>query len=257
MRWFLSLCVFAAAVTSASAQYISYSNTTTASGIFLPNGGATGGITRLVADDITPGPGFGGQQVTSITFSVVNNNAIAHSVRARLRFWFNNGAGGGPGTYYNVPASVGFTFNPFLFPVGEVLLTGTIAPNSFIMPSTTFWAGITFDNVGSTTGATDADLNNFGMRVYGPPTIGSSADVAFQTTAAGSFFPTSNPAGTLFNFGAGQPAANFGWRFTVVPEPTTWALLGLGALGAVPAYRRWRASKEAVDAAKQSFNRMA
>lgn len=93
MRWFLTLCVFAAAVTSASAQYISYSNITTPAGIFFPNSGAAGGppaITRLVADDITPGPGFGGQSVTAITFSVVNNNTVAVSARARLRFWFNN-----------------------------------------------------------------------------------------------------------------------------------------------------------------------
>jgi hypothetical protein len=204
-----------------------YSSVTTFSGQGFAQGPAAAGITRLVMDDLTftTNPGVG--NVITLRFSVVNLNAIAHSVRARLRFWNADGAplGGalpnGPGTYFAPGGTaVGISFNPFTFGVGATILTGNLTLPGFAVPAgttTTLWAGITFDNVGTTTGATDADLSNFGQGMFAVD-LGSSTDTVFLTTAAGSFFNTNNPAGAAVNF-SGTPLANMGWEFVVATLP--------------------------------------
>lgn len=198
-----------------------YSNINGFTGQGFANGGAalqgTNTITRLVMDDITP---VGGGTVNFIRFTVANFNTAAVSVRARIRFW--DDAAGLPGTQN--PA--GFSFNPINFAPGVTILTGTLG-NALTIPNAKFWAGITFDNNSGGTGATLAQMNNIGQGLFNPPAIGSSGDVAFLTTAAGSFFIVNNPAGSTFNFG-GTPPANFGWEF--VPAPGSLALLGLGGL---------------------------
>jgi hypothetical protein len=216
---------------------LDYSNVTNFLGLASVHGGAENQagniITRLLADDITPASG--GTGVTQMKFSVANLNDVAVSARARVRFWFADGAGGGPGTYYNVPAAVGFTFNAISFSPGVTVLTATLDPNTFTLPNGTFWAGVTFDNNGGATGATLDQMNNLGQGLFNPPTVGSSADVAFLTNAAGSFFATNNPAGSLFTLPAdpNMPnlATNYGWEFTTIPEPTTLAGLMLAGLG--------------------------
>jgi hypothetical protein len=206
-----------------------YSNVGTFQNSGFPNGDAAlqgiNTITRLTADDLTPTGG--GQDVIAFKFSVVNFNATAVTFRPRVRFWFADGAAGAPDTYYNVPGQVGFSFNPITMnPQTVVVLTAPLAAGLLTMPTSTFWAGVTFDNNNNTTGATAAMLNNLGQGLYGPPTVGSSADQFFLTTGAGSFFPTANPAGTLNNLG-GSPAANFGWEFTldspIAVEETAWS----------------------------------
>ena len=205
-----------------------YSNVTTFSGQAFAQGPAAGGITRMVMDDltITTDPAVG--SVVTVRFSVANLNAIAHSVRARLRFWNADGAplGGGlpnaPGNYY-APGGTdfGLTFNPFTFSAGVTILTGTISSPFMGIPAgvtTTLWAGITFDNTGTTTGATDADLSNFGQGMFVPVDLGSSTDTVFETTATGSFFAVDNPAGAALNF-SGTPIANQGWEFVVNTLP--------------------------------------
>lgn len=181
-------------------------------------------------DDLTftTNPGVG--NVTTLRFAVANLNAIPHSVRARLRFWNADGTplGGvlpnGPGTYYAPGGTaVGYSFNAFTFGVGVTTLTGNLAAPGFAVPAgatTTLWAGITFDSVGTTTGANDADLSNFGMGFFTPVDLGSSTDTLFQTTAAGSFFNVANPAGAGVNFG-GSPVATQGWEFVVATLGTS------------------------------------
>ena len=203
---------------------VGYDNTSgTFSGQAFALGGATGGITRMLIDDITPivTPGTMGD-VVNFSFTVFNGNATAQSVRPRARFWQDNA--GVPGTYYASPGAIGYSFNPITFAANSVTtITGAVGPG-FIMPQTKFWAGLTFDNLGTTTGATDTELSLFGMGIFANPVIGSSADGYFATTAAGSFFGTNNPVGAPGNF-AGAPLANFGWRFESVPEPSS--LIGL------------------------------
>lgn len=202
-----------------------YSNITGFTGSVLTHGGtvlsAGNRITRLLADDITPIGATAGLDVTSFTFSVANLNSVSVGFRPRVRFWNADGAGGAPGSYYSLPAAVGFSFNPVtLGPNSITLLTATLAAGQFTMPSTTFWAGMTFDNNTGGTGATSAQMNLIGQGLFDPPTVGSSLDVHFLTTGAGSFFPTANPAGTLGNVG-GNPPANYGWEFNVdLPVPT-------------------------------------
>jgi hypothetical protein len=223
---------------------VTYDNVTNFTGFGYANGGAANlagnTITTLVADDITPAGSLGGQDITRFYFSVVNFNAAAVTARARVRFWNADGTAGAPGSYYSNPGAIGFTFNPILFGASSVSVFYTdLAANTFKMPSGTFWAGITFDNNTGGTGITAAQLNNLGQGIFDPPVVGSSADVAFQTTAAGSFFTIANPAGQLFNFG-GQPKANFGWRFEAVPEPSTYVAIATGLFGVLGLRRRRR-----------------
>ncbi len=204
-----------------------YSNVSSFTGQAFAQGAASGGITRMVMDDITFTTNPGVSAVTTIRFSVANLNATTQSVRARVRFWNADGTSLGPGlanrpgTYYSPGGTaVGFSFNAFSFTPGVTTLTGNLGAG-FTVPAgttTTLWAGLTFDNVGTTTGATDTELSNFGQAMFNPVDLGSSTDTLFETTAAGSFFPTDNPAGAGLAFG-GMPVANQGWELVVTTLP--------------------------------------
>ena len=213
-------------------------------------GSVANAITTLIADDIQTAAGFGGQLATGYTFAVANLNPLSGgattSVRARTRFYAANGTGGLPGTFLG-----GQTFNAFAFANNSITRFGpTVNPvGIFTIPvNGQFWAAITFDNNSGATGATAAQLNNFGVALLNP-TIGSSFDAAFETTTNGSF-NVNNPAGTLFNFGnatnPANPLANFGFDLVtstapvVVPEAGSLTLIlpALGILGVVARRRR-------------------
>ncbi|MEO8274867.1 MAG: hypothetical protein ABI639_01530 [Thermoanaerobaculia bacterium] len=204
-----------------------YSNVTTFTGQAFAQGPSTAGITRLVMDDLTFTTDPAVSAVTTLRFGVANLNATSQSVRARIRFWnadgpsLGPGLANGPGTYYSPGGTpVGFSFPAFTFGVGVTTLTGTIGAG-FVVPAgvtTTLWAGIAFDNVGTTTGATDTEMANFGQAMFTPPNLGTSTNTLFETTAAGSFFPTDNPAGAALAFG-GSPVANQGWELVVTTLP--------------------------------------
>ena len=238
----LATCVAMCFAGTAPAQIVIYDNTTTSLSAQVINGGATSTITRLVADDIHFATGTAGQNITGFSFTVFNADTVSFSARPRVRFWLPDGTGGGPGTYYN---SIGFSFSPITFVAGDNgFFTASFATPvaGFTVPAgEVFWAGMTFDN--STATATTANLNNLGQDLYNPPLLGSSTDMIFTTTAPGSFFNVSNPAGTLSNFG-GSPFANIGWQFTTtaVPEPSSMVLAGIFGVGSL---LRWRRRKVA------------
>ncbi|MEO6869110.1 MAG: T9SS type A sorting domain-containing protein [Ginsengibacter sp.] len=197
-----------------------YSNVTTFSGSYYINGGATilgdtTTITTLVADSL----GLIGTLPFSINqfrFSIVNLNTVNVSARPRIRFYANDGTGGGPGKYLG-----GFSFNPITFTAStvQVINTGVLAA-SFVIPTQAFWAGITFDDNSFATGITIDQLNNLGMGIYDPIDVGSSTSGFFQTNEAGSFFGD-NPAGSFYAF-TKPPPANFGWEFvSSIPLPVT------------------------------------
>jgi hypothetical protein len=217
-------------VGSVLADVVEYSNLASFTGGAFSQGAsanqAGNQITRLLADDITPTGAHAGQDVSIVVFSVANLNAVAVSARPRLRFWFADGPGGAPGIYYNLPANVGFTFNPLTFAANSVtLVSGAIPAGVFQMPGATFWAGVTFDNNGGATGATAAQMDNLGQGVFDPPTVGSSADALFLTQDAGSFFGVNGPAGSIVRL-ADLPS-NLAWEFSVsVPVPSQVTTLG-------------------------------
>ncbi|MFL6593907.1 MAG: hypothetical protein ACJ8HQ_00560 [Chthoniobacterales bacterium] len=241
--------VFAAALlvcASLHAQTTFYSNLTTFTGqAYSPQAsGATGSgtfITPLVADDLNLIAAGAGAAVTRFQFTVANFNATTVSARPIVNFYANNGSGGGPGALlfsvtFNAVTLTGSSVSSFTFAPGGTLFT--------VPANAALWAGMMFDNGGTST-ATQAQLNNFGQGIFNPPTIGSSADVFFRSTANG---PTgSNPAGAFQNFG-GNPPANFGWSVAgtaapAVPETgSTILLLALAVGGVAVAQRRMERS---------------
>lgn len=226
--------------TPVQAQNTAYSNVTNFSGQGFINGGATVGTplsTVLVADDINLGAGIGGRLITSFQFTVANFNTTTLTIRPTVSFYAANGAGSGPGTLL---AALGF--NPISVNAGNgSIFTFTNAAGVFMAPASgSFWAGVSFDNGGTSTATTAAQVNNFGQLLFNPPTVGTSSNVFFVSTNTG-VGGTSNPAGGFFNLGTGGPVANFGWSFTVAgPEPASgFLVLGVvGAFGVIAARRR-------------------
>jgi len=137
-----------------------------------------------------------------LKYTVANFNSSSVSARPLLRFYQSDGSGGTPGTLI-----LALTVNPMTFaPNSVAVFTANLLPGQLVVPTSFFWAGITFDDNFGTTGATLAQLNNLGQGIYNPPTVGSSDDQFFATSSAGSF-ASNNPPGGMFNFG-GNPLAN-------------------------------------------------
>lgn len=236
-----SLVAFAtlSLIGTALAQTVVYDNTAN----FEGSGGINGGVTSdtgtrqtlLLLDDLTYNPAFSLLNVSQIVFSLANFNSSTQSLTPSLRIYNNNGTGGGPGTFIT-----GFNFNPVSIPASTIsLLTFNIpAASQFPLPASgTIWAGLYF----SSSTQTAAVLNNFGMGLFDPPTVGSSQDRDFLSSGTGTQ-TTSNPAGTIRSapFAAVPLVANYGFRLTVVPEPTSLALTAMGGVGMLVAAQRYR-----------------
>lgn len=225
------------AVAVSSAQALMYDSIPTSVTNYFAPGGATNQsgntITRLMADDIDMIDAFPGAQITSFAFTLVNANTTTVSFRPRVRFY--GLAGTTATTLGNVLAA--YTINPVTM-TGQSATTYTINIGAgFNVPSDFFlWAGLTFDNNTGATGATATQLDNIGWAVS-QPTVGTSDDIFFRTTAAGSFV-SNNPAGGYLFFN-GNPPANFAFRVNAVPEPASMIALGAGLLAML---RRRRAA---------------
>lgn len=207
-----------------------YSNVTNFGGSAATPGGSavqgTGTVlfTKMICDDIklVGTPPF---TIGRIRFNLANLNATALSARPLIRFFLADGPGGAPGTLID-----GGNFNPITIPAGSV---STFFSSAFFdVTSNNFWACVLFDNLAPSTVTTAAQLNNFGMGIFNPADVGTSADLFFLTTTApatGSF-TTDNPVGSNVGFG-GSPIANLGWEFVSAstlgtiaranPNPTT------------------------------------
>jgi len=221
---------------AADAQTYIYQNLTTYEGGLSLNGnaGLNNGVytTELLADDLYFAPGSVGDTLTSVSLSVLNLNSAAINAQIQLGFWEDDGTDGGPGTLLN-----GTAFGPASFSrLGLTTFTLNVSSlNIAVPPDGVLWVGAFFDNSGTTT--TAAQLNELGLPLFNPPTIGSSDDEFFQSSGAG-FTPGSNPAGAVSYFG-GSPVANFGFAVQAVPEPSAMAL-GLLSSGGLLFFRRRR-----------------
>ena len=225
-------------LSTADAQTVVYSNISNFTGQAYSNGGVTSDTgtrqTVLVADDLTYDPALALNNVTQFRFTLANLNSTQQALTPSVRFYNSDGANGGPGTLL-----AGFNFGAVTVNANSIstLTFNVPAANQFLLPASgTMWAGVYFSS-GSQTAAV---MNNFGQGIFNPPTIGSSADRVFFGSTPGTY-TTSNPAGTIGNFG-GTPVANLGWQVTVVPEPSTvaFAVFGVGLLVAGQRFTRIR-----------------
>jgi hypothetical protein len=97
------------------------------------------------------------------------------------------------------------------------------------------WAGIGFDNDNGLSAITATQLDSLGALTFHPATVGT--DGATALFIAPPNFAVNNPAVSVF----GSPfGANYGWTVSVVPEPSTWAMLLIGFLGLGFAFRQSR-----------------
>jgi len=212
----------AAASVCANAQLV-YDNTSSFMSAAYAPGGTTSvsGVltTNILLDDLNM---TSAGQLGAIKFAIANLNTAAVTARMRLRFFQMDGAGGAPGT-----ALGGVSFAATSISSGVTMYSADLTANNIVLPASNLWVGFFFDNSGAS-GTTAAQLNNLGMGLFGPPTVGTSADKMFVSSAPSSFL-SNNPGGSVFNspFG-GNPAANFGMQFNVVPEPFSMVALGAG-----------------------------
>lgn len=204
------------------------------SGEFVTQGpaGSSPPTTRLFMTKLTFINGSAGQDITGITFSVYNNNASSVRARSRLRFWNADGNNGAPGSYYTPGGlgAIGYTLNPIEFESGLNIVETGVSPG-FVVPQNgnAIWAGLTFDNVGTPT--TASQLANLGQGLfYSPALVGSAGNEVFETTNSGSFFGTNNPVGSFVDRNVNNQDAAYGWKFTAVPEPSGILAIALGGV---------------------------
>lgn len=192
-----------------------YSNVTTSSNQGYTAAGTTlvgtSLVTTMLCDDLRFSTTQATAHITGVRFSMVNLDPNTVSSRPSIAFFQNDGAGGGPGT-----AAGGVTFASVTLPTntGTLLASGPLS-NAITVPIVTsdpvVWACQYFDNDSGTTGATQAQMDHLGLIFFDPPDLGSSQNLFFGSTGAGS--AGSNPAGNTFNFGAPpNPVANAGWE---------------------------------------------
>lgn len=174
-----------------------------ANGSSAPDGANT--ITKMVADDLTPGYPCAevGNGLFFFRFSVANLDAGNVTARVRVRFYQD--AAGAPGALF-----LALKFPPVTITPGVDVFTCPIdGPD---MPDGHYWAGIVFDNNDGASGATAAQLDRLGQGVFGPVDIGSSEDRVFVSTNAGPNLEDA-PAGVVLNSPlGGTPPANLGWE---------------------------------------------
>ncbi|HEY7090697.1 MAG TPA: hypothetical protein VH518_21550, partial [Tepidisphaeraceae bacterium] len=156
-----------------------YSNVTNGGTSALPNGGGTTvGTTTfsdMIVDDLNA---THGGTLTKFSFSIVNFNAGTVAVQSNVRFY--DDAAGQPGNLLG-----GFNFNPINLGAssGGVFSLTIPAASQFPIPSKV-WAGVFF------TGSSVAQVNNFAQILFNPANVGSTADLDFDSGAAGGPFVT-------------------------------------------------------------------
>ena len=157
--------------------------------------------------------------LSQFTFEYFFSGATASTQTWTLRLYANDGTTNSPGTelFASPPRPVtlganGFNSETIGFPLSSNLIT---------LPDTFTWT-VQFSNLGA---GEDA-----GLRLFGPPTVGSSFNDFWQKDATGAW--------SLMQVG-GVAFSDFAARVSAVPEPGVLVLGGLGAL-LLAGFRRFR-----------------
>jgi hypothetical protein len=185
-----------------------YANSTGFTGYIIFNGGQSGGITRLVADNLSL-VGTAPHNIGFIYYVICNGNPGTVSARPKVRYYLDNG--GAPGTLI-----AGFNFPPASVPTSSCAPFTARLPLSsqFTVTSNTMWAAMSFDNAGGAT-ATAAEMDFIAMAFFNPPEAGSSLNNFFLSTGTPGEFNTNNPTGGIQTFVSNpppDPPDNFGFE---------------------------------------------
>lgn len=212
-----------------AAADVAYSNLTNFSGFGADSGGASGTSgTILVADDLHLAAGTAGERVTGFTDCTADYFFFNVSVTAHVRFYADDGFGGRPGTLL-AARDFDQTLVPTSPPDEPSLSSYTDPAGFFVVPTDeVVWAGIYFTSAT----ASVEELNHVGQGLFYAPTIGSTEDFFFQSSAPGNF-DGNDPVGGYFHVDL-LSGSGFGWAITTatpVPEPAPFAALGVGAMG--------------------------
>lgn len=246
-------------------------------------------VTQMMSDDLKlAGNNISDVIVNSLAVSITNSNVgIDMVVRPHIRIYNDDHptpippypepdpgipqSDDSPGTLlkqvnlgdFFVPGATDDPVGPPFRPIaGSAILNVTseqFGALNLPMTDTKYWFGIFFD-IDIPEGADQATvdtlterLRKLGQGLYGPPTVGSSADVHHETDVFGApyqqnyftdSFAANDPNGTYVKtFGMtdpnGQPVlSNFGWLvngFVAIPEPSSvaFSLLGISAFALI------------------------
>jgi len=209
----LSILSFAvlALVARAGAQSIVYDNTTTSLDNNFPLLPEWMDESAEAGDEVQLGGAD--REIVKLDLLFTYRGTVPGTLDALVRFRAYDEAFQGPGqTFYEssltqvqtLPGIHQLTFN----------VPHVVVPDHFV------WTIQLFNRQGS--------VGEIGPSYYNPPTVGSSGDFLWQR---------GGNEWTAYSWG-GDPYANFGARFTAVPEPATMGILAFGALFACRRARR-------------------
>ncbi|MBL8059777.1 MAG: hypothetical protein JNK63_03560 [Chthonomonas sp.] len=150
--------------------------------------------TTAIYDDVTPMPGYAGQQITAVNWAT--RTGAAATFQSLIRFHLQGTGTPGPtGVFDPGTWLTGHTYVSSHTAGSFVWRTGVSTAFPTVPTDQTFWMGQQYNNGGATTATTAAQLNGIGA-VYANPHVGSSTHNLWRSTAPGTSTAVSGPVGT-------------------------------------------------------------